>query len=166
MTENGPFGTRWRPMSRSQVKALFIAFLLIGAVTTYVVLRNHRREFSASSKPSTSKNIVGVYQQLDADPPGTEFRLEIRQDGRWAMANMMTGFWGTWSKTGTKYTFIGTDGATGKVPKPSEVPIRFDGENTVSFGPTSAAWTFERMPAPEQFAIPFEGTSIEDWKGK
>ena len=157
---------RWTKMTKQQVKAIFIALVLVGAGTTYLVLRNHRREFSADSKPAAPKDIVGVYQQLDADPPGTEFRLEIRPEGRWAMANMMTGFWGTWAKSDSTYTFIGTDGATGKDPNPSEVPVRFDGENTISFGPGEHAWNFERMTATEEFVIPFVGTSIEDWKGK
>ena len=151
-------------MTRPHAKAALIALMVVGAGTTYLVLRHDRREFSANSKAAMPKDIVGVYQQLDADPPGTNFRLEIRPDGRWAMANMMTGFWGTWSKTGTKYAFIGTDGATGKSPKPSEVPIRFDGDNTILFGPGPAAWTFERMAANEPLVIPFEGTSIEKWK--
>lgn len=76
-------------------------------------------------------------------PPGQRFILTLSPDGKWQMANFLTGFFGTWEEKDGKVILTTTEGPTGKVDKPQTmilVPtpdrsllVEMDGPNRMEF---------------------------------
>ena len=92
--------------------------------------------------------------------PGGSFRLEIHPDGRFAVGNMMSAWWGTWQRKGDAIEFVTTDSPSGKVEERRVDKVHFDGGDIVKFGEFPNQWLFDRLPPNERYMIPFEGTSI------
>ncbi|MBA3727301.1 MAG: hypothetical protein H0W86_12930 [Armatimonadetes bacterium] len=121
---------------------------------------------SAQTPSPATKLFVGVYLQRSSGPMQTRFRLEVHPDGQWALANMLTGFWGTWELKDGKYLLTGAVGPSGKVEKPTPEALKFDGKDTVEFGAEGPRWLFDRMPSDEPYVIPLEGrkvTNSREW---
>lgn len=91
---------------------------------------------------STPKGFVGIYLQRSSEPIEARFRLDIRADGSWVMANRLSGWWGTWEEKDGKFLLTGTVGPTGKVPKLRTNAVEFSHGDTVqvadlTFGPAA-----------------------------
>lgn len=91
--------------------------------------------------PSTKKDISGVYLQRSGEPMAARFRLEIHFDGKWAMANMLSGWWGTWQWKDGAYYLKSTVSPSGPVEKPKEEVIGYDGFDMI----TANGLTFDRL---------------------
>ncbi len=115
----------------------------------------------ASAPTPKKKEIVGVFAQRIRNQPGGPFRFEFHSDGRWAMGNVMSAWWGTWRKRGDVYELTSTDSPSGRVVKQRADPIEFDNGDVIAFGEGSGKWIFDRMPSNEPYLIPFTGTSID-----
>ena len=113
--------------------------------------------------PTAKKDIVGIYlQQSAGSVPGGSFRLEIHSDGRFAVGNMMSAWWGTWERKGDAIKFVTTDSPSGKVEERKVDKMHFDGGDIVKFGEFPNQLVFDRLPPNEGYMIPFDGTSIAD----
>lgn len=112
-----------------------------------------------AARPRGTKPFTGVYLQ-QAQVQGTGYRLEVHGDGKWAMANLSSGFWGRWKDDKGKVTLTIIDGSSGKLSKPvSLVPV-YDGNDEVRLGEEWGGGTFLRLPATAPYMISFDGTSI------
>ena len=110
------------------------------------------------ARPRGNKPFAGVYVQQNPDA-GAGFRLEVHKDGRWAMANLSSGFWGRWKEQGGEVTLTVIDGSSGKLSQAVTVKPLFDGNDQVVLGEEWGSGAFIRQPnAP--YMISFDGTSL------
>ena len=136
-------------------KALFILGAVVCALSVGAMWYLSNRDQSGPSAAPAAKDISGVYLQRSDEPMEARFRLEVHVDGKWAMANMLSGWWGTWQRRDGKYYLKSTVGPSGPVDEPREDAIGFDGQNEI----TMSSWKFDRLP-DARFEIPMDGVSV------
>lgn len=107
-----------------------------------------------------AKPFPGVYTQRGSQPDGFLYRLEVHPDGKWALANMSTGFWGTWSQKEGKVSLSITDGSSGQLQSPREMPVVYDGADSVRLGEEWGQTPFQRLPPGSQYLMSFADTSL------
>jgi hypothetical protein len=114
---------------------------------------------AVAARPRGTKPLTGVYRQ-HAEIQGTGYRLEIHGDGKWAMANLSSGFWGRWKDEGGKVTLTIIDGSSGKLSKPVSLVPMYDGNDEIRLGEEWGPGNFIRQPASAPYMISFNGTSL------
>ena len=111
-----------------------------------------------SDRPRGNKPFVGVYVQQASDP-GTGYRLEVHPDGKWAMANLSSGFWGRWTDDKGKVTLTIIEGSSGKLTKQVTILPLFDGNDEVRLGEEWGPGQFIRQTGAS-YMISFVDTSL------
>jgi hypothetical protein len=102
----------------------------------------------------------GVYRQQGSDLDGSLYRLEVIGDGRFAIANLSSVFYGTWAEKDGQVTLTIVEGSSGKLSSPVKVEVAFSGGDTVGLGEEWGGAPFMRQRAA-QYLISFEGTSLD-----
>ena len=113
---------------------------------------------SVVDRPRGDKPFVGVYIQQAPDV-GSGYRMEVHPDGKWAMANLSSGFWGRWKDAEGKVTLTIIDGSSGKLSEPVTLIPLFDGLDEVLLGEEWGPGPFRRQPAAP-YIISFADTSL------
>ncbi|MCC7230200.1 MAG: hypothetical protein IT203_07380 [Fimbriimonadaceae bacterium] len=136
------------------VIGILVASLLVGFVGWQLGQRD-----ATTNAPPTSKaknSIVGVYLQDIKAPVAAKMRLEIHADGRWVMANMLTGYWGTWKAKAPDFDFLNTEGPTGMIKSPSHILVKILPKGTLKLGIGGNSIDFLRQPDASPFLLPID----------
>lgn len=136
------------------VIGILVASLLVGFAGWQLGQKDAPAPAPPESK--TKNSIVGVYLQDIKAPIAATMRLEIHDDGRWVMANMLTGYWGTWKAKGPDYDFLNTDGPAGKIKSPSHSIVRILPNGALKMASGGNSINFLRQPDSSPFLVPID----------